>query len=85
MCCFLAQCDLTFLHGFQQSTLYFSRGTVNFIGQYEICKDRTFLCYELFVFLTINHGTDNVGGQQVRSKLDSAVLGINQRCKLLDC
>ena len=29
---------------------------------------------EFFVFLTINHGTDNVGGQQVWSKLDSAVL-----------
>ena len=76
--CFLAQCYLTFLHRFEQSTLYLSRSTVDFIRQYEVCKDRTALSDELFILLAINHGTDNVGREQVRSKLDTAIFSIDE-------
>ena len=82
--CFLAQCYLTFLHRFEQSTLYLSRSTVDFVRQYKVCEDRTTLSDELFVLLAINHGTDHVGRQQVRSKLDTAILCIDKLCESLD-
>ncbi len=81
---FLAQCHLTFLHRFEQGTLHFGRGTVDFVRQYEVGEDRTTLGDELFVLLAINHGTDYVGREQVWSKLDTAIFRIDERCKCLD-
>ena len=82
--CFLAQCHLTFLHRFEQGTLYLGRSTVDFVRQYKVSEDRTALSDELFVLLAINHGTDYVGRKQVRSKLDTAIFCIDERCKRLD-
>ena len=73
-----ADCHLTFLHGFQQCTLYFGRCTVNFIRQHKISEDRALFYLKLFAFLTINHCTDHVGRQQVRRKLYTAVFSIDQ-------
>ena len=76
---------LAFLHGFQQGALYLGRSTVNFIRQYEVGEYRTLLHLEAFVFLAVYHGTDDIGRQQVRRKLNTAVLRVNQRCKGFDC
>ena len=76
--CFRTNSYLTFLHRFQQSTLYLGRSTVNFICQNEVGKNRSFLYLECFVFLTVNHCTDNVSRQQIGSKLYTTVLCIDQ-------
>ena len=80
----LAYCNLTFLHSFQQGTLDFGRSTIYFIRQYEISKYRTSLHLESLIFLTVNHCTDNVGRQQVRRKLNTAVLRVDQWSQRFD-
>ena len=75
---------LTLLHSFKQSTLHLGRSTVNLISQDEVSEDRTLLSLELTILLRINHCTDDIGRQQVRSELNAAELSINQRCQSLD-
>ena len=74
----LADGDVAFLHGFEQSALYLGRSTIYFVCQHEVGKDRAFLHEELFVFLRINHRTDDVGRKEVWGKLDTAVLRVNE-------
>ena len=75
---------LTLLHGFEQCTLHLGWSTVDLICQNEVGEDRTFLCLELTIFLRVNHGTDDIGRQQVGCELDARELRINQRCQGFD-
>ena len=67
-----------FLHGFEQRTLHLGWGTVNLICQNEIGEDRTALYMESLVFLRINLSTHHIGRQQIRSKLNAAIVGADK-------
>ena len=69
--------DLFFLHGFQQGTLHFCRGTVNFIRQDKVGEDRTASYHKFILLLVVNHSTDHVRRQQVRCKLNTAEFTVN--------
>ena len=74
-----------FLHSFQQSTLYFSRCTVDFISQHKVCKDRAFLYMERLILLGIDLCTDYIGRQQIGSKLNATIIGTNQLRQCFNC
>ena len=82
--CGLADSDLTLLHGFEQSALHLGRSTVDFVGQHEVGEDGTLFHDEFLVLLTVDHGADDVGGQQVGRELYAAELGVDELCKGLD-
>ena len=64
------------LHGFQKGALDFCRGTVYFIGQYEVCENGALVNLKTLVFLGVDEGADYVCGQEVRGKLDAVELGV---------
>ena len=72
------------LHGLEQRTLHLGRSTVDFVGQHEVGKHRTTLHLEILLLLRVDHRTDDVGWQQVGSKLNAAIVGINELSQRLD-
>lgn len=75
---FVADGYLSLLHRLEQRTLHLGRGTVDLIGQDKVGKDRAFTYGKLLPFLRIDHGTEQVGRQQIGGKLDSAEFGIHR-------
>ena len=75
---------LALLHSLEQGTLHLGRGSVDFVGKYEVGEYRAFLDLEGLVFHRIYHCTDYVGRQKVGGKLYTAVFCIYQLCKSLD-
>ena len=82
--CILADSHLLLLHGFQQGALHLCRGTVDFIGQYEVGEDGAFVHLEFFPLLGIDQGAHHVCGQQVRGELDTAEFGIHRLGQRID-
>ena len=80
----VADGHLTLLHSFKQCALHLCRGTVDFVGEYEVGKYRAFFYLELFVLDAVHHSTYYIGGEQVGSELDAAELGLHQLCQCLD-
>ena len=77
----IADRHLTLLHRLEQGTLYLGRRTVDLIGQHEIGEDRTLLDRELFGLLAVNQCTDQIGGQQIGGKLNTAEPGVYGLCQ----
>ena len=69
--------DLFLLHRFEQRTLDFGGSPVDLVGKDQIRKDRSFLNDEVLVLRPIDLGSDQVGGQQVGSKLDTLKTGVD--------
>ena len=69
--CFPADRNLMFLHGFQQGRLHLGRRTIDFVGENYVGEQRTFFGAELACLLIENHRADDVGGEQVRCKLNT--------------
>ena len=67
----LAQGHLALLHGFQQGALHLGRCAVDFVCQNQVGKHRALLGRELALLRVINHGAQQVGGQQVRRELNA--------------
>ena len=63
--------DLLLLHRFQQCTLHLGRRAVDLVGQEDIGEDRPLLDREVAASLVVDHGADQVGGQQVGGELDA--------------
>ena len=79
----LANGHLTLLHGLEEGTLHLGGGSVDFVGEDKVGEDGTFLDLEGLVLLTVNHGADEVGGQQVGGELYAAefcIDGLGERC-----
>ena len=74
-------CDLVFLHGLEQGGLGFGRRSIDFIGQQDICKNRSgnepHGSSTIFVFLQYFRARD-VGGHEVGSKLDAIETEVEQ-------
>ena len=66
----------SFLHGFQQCALRLGRRTIDFVGEHQMRKDRAGLEAQALmpVFGIDNHATDDVGGHEIRRKLNARVL-----------
>ena len=66
--------DALFLHGFQHGRLGFGCGSIDFIGQDKIGKDRTFLeskCSSASIVFDQHVRAGDVGGHQVRRELNA--------------
>ena len=74
----LADGHLTLLHRLEQGTLHFRRSTVNLICQHKISEDRSAFDFELLALLAVNLRTEHIGRQQVRSKLNSAEIRLDE-------
>ena len=75
---FLANGYLTFLHGFEQRALNLGRCTVYLVGQHEVGKNGAVFHQKFFASRAIDHGSDNVGRQQVGRELHTVVFCIDQ-------
>jgi hypothetical protein len=64
--------DLPLLHGLQQRALHLGWRTVDLVGEDEVAEQRSFLHRELLAALAVDHGSDQVGREQVRRELDAA-------------
>ncbi len=73
--------DLALLHGLQKGGLYFGRGAVDLVCQHEIRKHRAVLGAVFPIVLIVNHGTHNVGRQQIRRELDALKFRLDDRGK----
>src|ERR1700760_2092571 len=73
----VAQRDLAFLHGFQQSTLDLGGSPVDLIREHKIGKDGSFANNKLMLLLVVDHCTDDVCRKQIGGKLDAAEIGMN--------
>ena len=67
--------DLTFLHGFQQGALDLGRCPVDLVRQHNIGKNRPFLGGKRALARIVNQRSDEVGGQEVRGKLEPLKAG----------
>lgn len=63
--------NLALAHGFQQCTLSPGAGAVNFVGEDELAKNRTFVKYKILSLLIIDAVSDNIGREKIGSELDS--------------
>ena len=67
----VADRDLLFLHGLEESALYFRRGSIDFVRQYQVGEDGAFLDREFTGSRIIDLGADDVGREQVGRELDA--------------
>jgi len=81
----ISDCNLPLLHRLEQRALNLRRGAVDLIRKDEICKDRTLAHHELLLLLTVDHRSDKVCREQIRSELYPAELSVNDRGQGLDC
>ena len=63
--------NLVFFHSFEQRTLGFWSGPVDFIGQDKMCKHRPGMKPEHLFFRVEDGYAENIGGQQIAGELDS--------------
>ena len=63
--------DFLLFHDFEQCGLCFRRGSVDFVGKYDGCENRSFAVFEFAVLLVVVGYADHVGRQQIRSELDA--------------
>lgn len=75
---------LTLGHDLQQRRLHLGGRTVDLVGEQEVDHDRAELGVELFLALPVDAGTDDVGGHQVGSELDTRERAANDLRKRLD-
>ena len=73
----VADGDLALLHGFEQRALHLGRRAVDFVCQHQIREDWTELGAELARLLIVDHGADQIRGQQVGRELHARELGVN--------
>ncbi|MNE18192.1 hypothetical protein D3C80_1112120 [compost metagenome] len=78
--------DLPLLHGLEQGCLDLGRGTVDFVGQNQVAKQRPRLEADdiLPIGLVQHLGTGDVRGQQVGGELDTAHLRVQVPGQRLD-
>ena len=69
--------DLLLFHNLQQGGLGFRRSAVDFVSQYERCKDRPFAELELVVLLIVYSHTHYVRRQQIWRELDALEAGVD--------
>ena len=72
-----ADSHLPLLHRLQQRALHLGRGAVDLVGQHDIGEHRALARLEIAGFLVVDHRTQQIGGQQVRGKLDTAEPGFD--------
>ena len=75
---------LPFLHGLEQRTLHLCRCAVDLVGEDEVGKDGAFFDLETLLLHAVNHGSYDIGRQQVGGKLDAAESCVNQSCQRFD-
>ncbi len=63
--------DLPFLHRLQKGGLHLGGRTVDLVGEQEVDHHRAEFDVELLLALAVDAGTDDVGGHQVGSELDT--------------
>ncbi len=69
--------DLAFLHGFEQGGLDFGGGAVDFVRENEIGEDGAEAGGEGAVFGVIDHGANDIGGEEVGGELDALEFGLD--------
>ena len=69
---------LTLFHHLEQGSLRFGRSTVDLVHQYDIGKDRSLMKVKIIGFHIEHSGTQYVARHQVRRKLDTAEVRIDQ-------
>ncbi len=62
--------DLMFLHGLEQGRLHLRRRAVDLVRQNDLREERALLDVEVLGLLVEDHGSDQIGGQQVRGELN---------------
>ena len=62
----------------EEGRLYFCRGAVDFIGEYEVGENRAFLYLESLALDAVYHCADNVARQKVGGKLYTAVFCVDE-------
>ena len=63
--------DLALGHHLQQRGLHLGRGAVDLVGEQEVHHHGTEFDIEFLAALTVDPGPDDIGGNQVRSELDT--------------
>src|SRR5690606_12487684 len=80
----LAHTDLAFSHGFEQRGLNLGRGTVDFVGQYQVMENRAALKLERAGFGTIDIGAGDIRREQIGGELNSVKITFYSFCQGLD-
>ena len=75
---------LPLLHGFEQGTLHLGRGTVDFVGQDEIGKNRAFSDGKFVLRRVVDHRAQYIRRQQVGRELYAAEPRVNRLRQRLD-
>jgi hypothetical protein len=75
--------DLGFVHGFEKSRLCARGGAIDFIGENDVCENRTGSKLEFAGFGIVNADAENVAGQKVRSELDALESAVKRFCESL--
>ena len=75
-----------FSHRLKQGRLHLGRRTVDFVGEYEVGKDRSGIKAELGAIggLVVNFGARHIGRQQVIHELDAAEVALEVFGQRLD-
>ncbi len=68
---FTIDCDFAFLHGFEQSSLRFWRGSVDLVGEQNVCEDRALCQRERTGGEVKQVGAQHIARHQVRGELDA--------------
>ena len=79
--CLAIDRDLSFFHRFQQRTLRFGTGAIDFVGQHELGEDRPRMKLKAAVSLFVDRHAKNVGGQQVTGELNALKLQSQYTCQ----
>jgi len=69
--CFSVDGNLPLVHGLEKGGLGAGRGAVDFVCQKEVGEDRPRNELELTILLAVEIVTDDVGGKQIRGKLEA--------------
>ncbi len=76
-------CDLAFIHSFQQGRLRFWRSAVDFIGQQNIGKNRPALELEFLLNSGVDGDSQDVGRQHVAGKLHALKTAVERPSQCL--
>ena len=74
----IAEGDLAFLHRLEQGGLHLGRRAVDFVGEDQVVENRAEFRFELRCLRVIDHGADEVRGQQVRRELEAGEGGVER-------
>ena len=81
----VADGDLAFLHGLEESTLHFGGRAVDFIGKNDVREDRSEFRFEVSVAGIVNESAENIGGEKVGRELDAGKIAVEGSSKRFDC